>query len=355
MNGWNPETFKRIAVRMPNWLGDAVMATPALRALHQLCPNASFSILIRENLAELFASCPFAEEVIPLPKVSGGSKVSQVFGTAASLRKKKFDLAVCFPHSFSSALMFWLAGIPRRVGYSAEGRNMLLTQSLPYPPDGLRPHRVRFYCQLGELVAGEKRTVPPLQVWPRLLGEEERRGLEKKVGGLEHLMTVAPGSVGDAKRWFPSRYAEIVKLVSGKNLRVVLVGAAHDRPSCDEVARLSGVSPVNLAGETSLSTLCLLFQKSRLFLGNDSGAGHLAAAAGVPVVILAGAGDPDEISPWTEKKTVLFKKIFCSPCYRNVCHRKDHPLECLDLIGTDEVWQVVEGWLEKSEQAVAVP
>lgn len=349
------EKVNRIAVRLPNWLGDAIMATPALQALHQVCPNASFSILVRENLAGLFASCPFVEEVTALPKVSGGRKVSQLFSIAASLRKKKFDLAVCFPHSFSSALMFWLAGILHRVGYSAECRKMFLTQSLPYLPDGLRPHRVRFYGQLAELVAGEKPTVPPLQVWPRSLGEEERRVLEKKVGGLEHLVTVAPGSVGLSKQWFVSRYAEIVKLVKEKNFRVVLVGAAHDRPSCEEVARLSDVSPVNLAGETSLSTLYFLFQKSRLFLGNDSGAGHLAAAAGVPVVILAGAGDPDEISPWTEKKTVLFKKIFCSPCYQNVCHRKDHPLECLDLIGSDEVWRAVNFWLENSERPVVAP
>ena len=341
---------------MPNWLGDTVMATPALQALHQYFPNASFAILVRENLAELFASCLFAGEVIPLSKVSGGGKVSQVFGTASSLRKKKFDLAVCFPHSFSSALMLWLAGIPHRVGYSAEGRKMFLTQSLPYLPDGLRPHRVRFYCQLVELIAGQKLTVPPLQVWPRSLGEGEKGELEKKVGRFERLVTVASGSVGSARRWFPDRYAEMVrKLVKEKKLRVVLVGAPHDRPVCDEVARLSGVSPVNLAGETSLSELYFLFQKSWLFLGNDSGAGHLAAAAGVPVVILAGAGDPDEIFPWTEKKTVLFKKIFCSPCYRNVCHRKDHPLECMDLIGSDAVWQAVNFWLEKSERPVVAP
>lgn len=350
MSGWNPETIERIAVRMPNWLGDAVMATPSLQALHERFPNASFTILIRENLAELFASCPFAEEVIAIPKVSGGSKVSQIFEMASSLKRKKFDLAVCFPHSFSSALIFWLAGTAGRVGFSAEGRKIFLTQSLPYPLDGERPHRVRFYCQLVELIAGTKLPVPPLQVWPKELGKEEKAAIEKKIGGFEHLVAVAPGSVGSARRWFPDRYAEMVrKLVKEKKLRVVLVGAPHDRPVCDEVARLTGVSPVNLAGETSLSELYFLFQKSRLFLGNDSGAGHLAAAAGIPVVILAGAGDPDEIAPWTDKKTVLFKKILCSPCYRNLCRRKDHPLECMDLIGSGEVWQAVESCLEKSE------
>jgi len=329
------------------------MATPALQVLQELFPNASFSILVRGNLAELFTSCPFVEEVIALPKVSGGRKVSQLFSIAASLRKKKFDLAVCFPHSFSSALMFWLAGIPHRIGHSAEGRKIFLTRSLPYPPDGERPHRVRFYCHLVELIAGQKLTVPFLQVWPRILSREEAANLEKKIGGFQNLAAVAPGSVGPAKQWFASRYAEIVqKLVKERNVRVVLVGASHDCPSCEEVVRLSGVSPVNLAGETSLAELCFLFQKSRLFLGNDSGAGHLAAAAGIPVVILTGAGDPDEISPWTDKKTVLFKKIFCSPCYRNACHRKDHPLECMDLIGSDEVWQAVNFWLEKSERPV---
>lgn len=332
------------------------MATPALQALHQLFPNAAITILVRENLAELFASCPFAEEVIPLQKVSGGRKISRLFSAASALKKKKFDLAVCFPHSFSSAMMFRLARIPQRVGFSAEGRKMFLTRSLPYSLDGERPHRVRFYCQLIELIAGQKLSIPPLQVWPRRLNKEEAEILEKKVGGFHNLVCIAPGSVGPAKRWFAGRFAEVVKeLVGAKKMRVVLVGAPHDRPSCEEVARLTGASPVNLAGETSLFELYYLLQKSRLFLGNDSGAGHLAAAAGIPVVVLAGAGDPDEIAPWTDKKTVLFKRIFCSPCYSPACRRKDHPLECMDLIGTSEVCRAVEHWLEKSEKPVVAP
>ncbi|MGH8004645.1 MAG: lipopolysaccharide heptosyltransferase II [Limisphaerales bacterium] len=353
MNRLDRGKVNRIAVRLPNWLGDAVMATPALQTLHQVYPNASLTILVRENLSELFVSCSFVEEVIPLPKVSGVSKASEVFGIASNLRRKKLDLALCFPHSFSSALIFWLAGIPHRAGFSAEDRKMFLTLSLPYPLDGERPHRVGFYGQLVELIAGQKLAVPPLKVWPRELEKEAKAALEKKIGGFQNLVTVAPGSVGPAKRWFAERYAEIVKkLIREKKARVVLVGAPNDRPSSEEVACLSGISPVNLAGETSLSEVYFLFQKSQLFLGNDSGAGHLAAAAGIPVVILAGAGDPDEISPWTDEKTVLFKKIFCSPCYRNVCRRKDHPLECLDLIEVEAVWQAVGSWLKKSERPV---
>lgn len=339
---------------MPNWLGDAVMATPALQSLHRLFPNASITILVRESLAELFAACPFAQEVIPQPKVSGGRKVSQLFSIASDLKKRKFDLAVCFPHSFSSAMMFWLAGIPERVGFFAEGRKIFLTRSLQYPLDGERPHRVRFYSQLIELIAGQKLSIPSLQVWPRQLNKEEAGILEKKVGGFPSLVCIAPGSVGPAKRWFADRYAEVVKKLAGeKKMRVVLVGAPHDRPNCDEVTCLSGVTTVNLAGETSLPELYFLFQKSRLFLGNDSGAGHLAAASGIPVIVLAGAGDPDEIAPWTETKTVLLKKIFCSPCYRPACRRVDHPLECLDLISTDEVWRAVESRLAKLENPVA--
>lgn len=330
------------------------MATPALVALHQVFPKASTTILVRENLAELFLSCPFAEEVIALPKVSGAAKVTQILRSAGNLRRRKYDMALCFPHSFSSAFMFQLAGIRHRVGYSAEGRSVFLTQSLPYPPDGERSHRVRFYCQLVELVAGQELSITPLQVWPRSPGAEEMTALERKIGGYQNLIIVAPGSVGPAKQWPPARYAKTVeRLVSEKCVRVALVGAAHDKPACDEVARLAAVPTFNLAGETTLTELYALFQKCRLFLGNDSGAGHLAAAAGPPVVILAGAGDPDEIAPWTEKRTVLFKKIFCSPCYRNVCRRKDHPVECLDMLGEEEVWRGVEFWLEKTGRKIA--
>jgi heptosyltransferase-2 len=355
MNGLNPENVRRIAVRMPNWLGDAVMAVPALAALHHAFPNAAVTILVRENLKELFESCPFAEEVVPLPKVSGTAKIRQVLQVSNRLAAKKIDLAVCFPHSFSSALMFWLAGVRHRVGFSAEGRKIFLTRSLPYPFDGERPHRVRFYAQLVELVTGQRLPISALKVWPRSLSKEEASALEKRVGGFDNLVAIAPGSVGPSKRWFADRFAEIVRrLVSEKNMQVVLVGAIHDKPVCSEVARLSGVAAVNLAGETTLPELYFLFQKSRLFLGNDSGAGHLAAASGVPVVILCGAGDPDEIAPWTEKKTVLFKKIYCSPCYRHTCHRKDRPLECMEKIETDEVWQAVNFRLEK-EKAVVAP
>lgn len=354
VKGIDPNNVNRVIVRLPNWLGDAVMATPALVALHNAFPNASISILVRGNLAELFAACSFVTETFTLQKVSGFGKVAQIFQTSSKLRQNKFDLAICFPHSFSSALIFQLAGIPHRAGFSAEGRKIFLTRSLPYPFDGERPHRVKFFLQLVELAAGQKLTVPPLSVWPKPLTLEQQVFLLGKTGGLENLVTVAPGSAGASKRWFMERYAEVVrKLVKERGTQVVLVGASHDRPACEEVGRLSDVSPVNLAGQTSLSELYFLFQKSRLILGNDSGAGHLAAASGIPVVILTGAGDPDEIAPWTEKKTVLFKKIFCSPCYRPTCRRKDHPLECMDKIGTDEVWQAVIKWLDKTERAVA--
>jgi len=331
------------------------MATPALAAVHNIFPNASISIIIRENLDELFTGCPFAQEVIPLPKVSGFSKTAQILKIAQHLRRKKFDLAICLPHSFSSALIFQLAGIRHRIGYSAEGRKIFLTQSLPYPFDGERPHRVKFFMQLVEIAVGRRLAAPPLAVWPNALTEEQKTALAEKTRGFENLVTVAPGSAGTSKRWFVERYAEVVrKLVKERGVQVVLVGASYDRLTCEEVARLSEVSPVNLAGQTSLSELYFLFQKSRVFLGNDSGAGHLAAASGVPVVILTGAGDPDEIAPWTEKKTVLFKKIFCSPCYRPTCRRKDHPLECMDKIGSDEVWLAVKNWLDKMERLVAV-
>jgi heptosyltransferase-2 len=344
----------RIVVRLPNWLGDAVMATPALAAIHNAFPNASISLLVRENLAELFSACPFVTEIFTLQKVSGFGKAAQIFQTASKLRQGKFALAICFPHSFSSALIFQRAGIRHRIGYSAEGRKIFLTQSLPYPFDGERPHRVRFFTQLVEIAVGQKLTVPPLAVWPMRLTEEQKAALAEKTRGFENLVTVAPGSAGTSKRWFVDRYAEVVrKLVKEKGTQVVLVGASYDRLACEEVVRLSEVSPVNLAGRTSLSELYFLFQRSRLFLGNDSGAGHLAAASGVPVVILTGAGDPDEIAPWTEKKTVLFKKIFCSPCYRHTCRRKDFPLKCMDKIGTEEVWQAVHSWLGRTEPAVA--
>ncbi len=353
MNALDQSKINRIIVRLPNWLGDAVMATPALAAIHSAFPNASISILVRENLAELFSACPFAEELFALPKVSGFGKAAQIFQTASKLRQRIFDLAICFPHSFSSALIFQLSGIRHRVGYSAEGRKIFLTQSLPYPFDGERPHRVKFFLQLVEMAVGQKLTVPSLAVWPNALTEEQKTALAEKMRGFENLVTVAPGSAGISKRWLVERYAEVVrKLVKERGVQVALVGASYDRLTCEEVARLSEVSPVNLAGQTSLSELYFLFQKSRLFLGNDSGAGHLAAAAGIPVVVLTGAGDPDEIAPWTEKRTVLFKKIFCSPCYQHTCRRKDFPLECMDKIGSDEVWRAVVKWLDKTEQSV---
>jgi heptosyltransferase-2 len=309
-------------VRATNWVGDAVMSLPAIRAVREAFPGAHLTVLARAAVVDLYRREASVDVAMPHPV---GRRRA-----AAELRRQSFDCAILLPNSFDAALVAWMARIPRRIGYRRDGRGALLTEAIPPPETGEIPRHERFYYL--ELL----RRAGILHEYPacaeiRLDGRAAARaaGLDalRAAGLLERdapVIGVSPGAAfGDAKRWLPERFAEAAVLVArARGASVAMFGTAAEHALCDSLAaavRADGIAVYNFAGETTLRQFIDLAAACRLFLTNDSGAMHIASALGVPTVALFGATDDTTTGPTGAAARVVREQVECAPCLLRAC------------------------------------
>jgi heptosyltransferase-2 len=327
---WSAPSSGSIAVRVPNWVGDAVMAHPSLAALKRCTEGCTIVALAHERVVSLFEEDGLAEELVCVPSKG----VASLARTALRLRKRRFRVGIAMPDSFSSALMLWLGGVKNLVGFRGELRDGMLAV-------GLRRNRWSHLCnQYAQLLPRdcESDGRPVLTVSPVELGGAW--ALLEKVGISEASPPVllAPGaSYGETKRWPEQGYARLAELlVERAGLPVVLVGTRAERELCGRIAGRCSGSVTDLSGQTNLRQLAALASLGALFVGNDSGAAHVAAASGCPVVVIFGSSDPSWTEPRGEAVKVLYRKMSCSPCFRREC---PFDLQCLKEIDVEEVFE----------------
>ncbi len=324
-----PETGS-IAVRVPNWVGDAVMAWPTLSALSRLAPNR-LVLVAHRRVAGLFQNGEFGRDVV----VVGSSRWPSLVVAALRLRRRKCGLALAMPDSLSSALQMWLAGVPRRVGFRSELRGAFLTTRLSKPR---WLHLCEQYSHL--LPAGAEYDGRVSMSVSEADSRRVERLLESKgVKDGSSLVLLAPGaSYGETKMWPAPGYVRLSELLGrSEQALVALVGTPAEKELCESMRRESRVPVLNLAGETSLGELAALSSAATLFVGNDSGAAHVAAAAGCPVVIIVGSTDPSWTIPRGDAVAVVQKRVSCSPCFLKKC---PYGLECLTRIDPECVHEV---------------
>ncbi len=319
--------FSRILVRATNWVGDAVMSLPALRAVRSRFPRSEIAVLARPWVADLYAHERLAATVIPYTVRPGVRDWRGKWLAAARLRQNAFDCAILLQNAFEAALIARLAGIPRRIGYARDGRAFLLTDPIPVPRPGHIPrHECYYYLEMLRR-AGIIDRLPELTEI-RLNGAEQaclagRRRLAE-AGLVGDVVGVSPGAAfGPAKRWMPERFAEAaLKVASARGLSVALFGSASERHLCHAVAgtvEAAGVPVRNFAGQTTLAEFIELAAACRVFLTNDSGAMHIAAALGVPTVAVFGPTDSTATGPVAPWARVVRQPVECAPCKFRQC------------------------------------
>ncbi len=290
------------------------MSLPALRAIRARFPAAHIAVLARPWVADLYAREPFADEVIPYAAPRGARGLAGQWRAAADLRRSGFDCAILLQNAFEAALLAWLARIPRRIGYSRDGRGFLLTDAIPLPRTGETPLHQRFYYLEMLRRAGILDAIPEDNA-VRLEGAAPVPG-EAWVG-------VSPGAAyGGAKRWPAERFAEAAaELAARLEAGVALFGSGEERALCERVEALIGgrARVVNHAGRTSLREFIDLAAACRVFLTNDSGAMHIASALGVPTVAIFGATDDVATGPAGERWRIVREPVECSPCLLREC------------------------------------
>ena len=314
-----------LLVRATNWLGDAVMTTPALAAVREGFPDARIVLLARPLVAELFRHHPDVDEVMVYERPGRHEGALGRLRLAWELRRRGFDGALLLQNAFDAALIAFLGRIPERAGYPTDGRRILLTLPVPLPPGILERHEVEYYLCLAEGL-GIPRPVPAalkLGVTKREREAMAARLASLGIGRGAPIVTINPGATyGSAKRWYPDRFAAVADVLSAEwGTAVVVIGSSAEAPLAAEIEAAMRDRPVNLAGKTTVRELMALLSLSSFLVTNDSGPMHIGAALGVPLVAIFGPTDWRRTSPWSEIAKVVRVEIDCSPCRRRVCDR----------------------------------
>jgi heptosyltransferase II len=323
----------QILIRSSNWLGDAVMSVPAVRAIKNGRPDAHVMIAAPAKIAPMWRVIPEVDEIIPLPDLF--LPVVRLFR-----RRMPFDIAILFPNSLRVALESWLSGIPNRVGYRGHWRSWLVNQIIresrkPSPPEH---HSLRFLRIARECGAEIEKTSnvqrPTFNV--QLSDSNEFSTINHqpvKIG-------LCPGAeYGPAKRWLPERFAEAAAKISAQSsARWILFGTKNDAAVGEQIAAAIGDHCVNRIGQTTLEQLIAELRQCRLLLTNDTGTMHLAALLGVPVVAIFGSTEPRLTGPLGNGHIVLRHHVECSPCFLREC-----PIDfrCMKAVTAEEVTDAV--------------
>ncbi len=319
---------QKILIRVPNWIGDAVISTGFIEACKKAQPEASISVMAHQRVAELFEANPQVSDIIAFNKEEGLRRIVR------SIKTRGFDRAYILPLSFSSALICFLAGIRERIGYGSELRGLLLTESLKYSQNDFRSRHI-----LQGYTALLGRDVVPQS--PRVyLTDEEKEKAEKRLFGFkakkEDLIGFGPGAAyGPAKMWPAENWIQLGRKLSEDGKRVMIFGSASEDELCRDIAVGIGQGTANLAGELSLRESAALLSLIPSFITNDTGVMHLAAACGVKVTAIFGSTNPAWTGPWGEGHRIIYNQEPCSPCYKRVC-RYGH-YNCLKKITPDGV------------------
>jgi heptosyltransferase-2 len=330
MEADNVPQIQRLVILAPNWLGDAVMALPAIADVRRQLPHASIVAAARPAVAPLFHMVAEVNDVIAfVPRPAGWREA------AAQLRGRGFDAALLLPNSFQSAFVSMRAGIPGRWGYRTDWRGPLLTRAIT----AVRHlHQVEYYrhlvCALG-FANGPMDPALHVSAEARAAGGQAltRAGWD----GRAPLVGLAPGAAyGGAKRWPPGYFAELAAALRADGVWSVMVGSAADRSTGAEIARACGTVDglINLIGATDLATLAGVLAHCRSLVSNDSGAMHLGAAIGVPVTAVFGPTDDRATRPLGDAHVVLTNPVWCRPCMLRECPL-DH--RCMRGVGADSV------------------
>ena len=334
----------RLVVLAPNWLGDAVMALPAVADVRRHFPDAHLAVAARRSVAPVFTMVQGVDSVVALPGGGGWRALTGWTRDAAALADGAFDTAILLPNSFAAAFTASKAAIAERWGYATDGRAGWLTRAIAKPAAALHQ---RAYYQALTSALGIATGPPFARVDPN---RDRARQILREIGldVDEPFVVFAPGAAyGGAKQWLPQRFAELAAtIINDRGWAVLMVGTPADRPACAQIAALMPKTGtrinrlIDFCGKSDLPSLAGILAEARAVVSNDSGAMHLAGAVGTKVVAVFGptrethtfplAAGPDAPAP-----TVITRDVFCRPCMLRECPI-DH--RCMRRIAANDVY-----------------
>jgi heptosyltransferase-2 len=328
----DPAQVQRILIRGVNWVGDAVMTTPAIAGIRKTFPTAKISLLVKPWVAGVFEGSPHIDEILLYDREGRHAGLAGLLRLAHELRKYRFDVAILLQNAFEAALLTSLARIPHRVGYKTQGRGFLLTTAV-LPDHSTRAlHHVEYYQTLLRVSGWLEGEQPPI-LYLSSGAEERAQALlgEEGVRSEESLVAFNPGSTyGSA--------------------RILLTGTQADGAVARDVRTLArhGERIIDLTGRTNIQLLAAVLKRCAVYVTNDTGAMHIGAAVGVPLVAIFGPTDPRTTSP-VGRHVLLRHPVPCSPCLLRECPI-DH--RCMTGISVDQVLSSVSSKYELKHEVI---
>lgn len=335
----------KILIRGTNWIGDAVMTIPALRELNRVFADSHLTLYTRPWAEGIFRDVDFVDEILTFEKKKKHSP-SELREEAAFLRREKFDLAILLTNSFESALVTKLARIPRRIGFNKDLRGLLLTDPIAVPEWKGRNHEVSYYLALA--AETERRVLGRETI---LVGEPDirldvsderradaRRFLETAGADLaKPIIALGVGSTNSrAKRWPAERYAALSdRLRNELQANVLIVGSPNETDVAAAVLSKTSVLPLDISGKTTLAEITAILSVCDLFISNDMGLAHVAAATGTETIVIFGPTDDVTTRPFGGNSTVIRHDVECSPCMLRDCPI-DH--RCMMRVSVEQVF-----------------
>ena len=340
--------FSKIIIKSVNWIGDAIMTTPTIRLIRRGFPQAKLTLLARKSVAPVFANNPDIDEVWLEDEVEGEApnghgRFRKMRKLIERMRGESFDLGFALPNSLGAAYLLWAGEVKRRIGYARDLRSPLLTDPVSCTRTILSCHQVEYYLNLLHPVLSmddEPRELV-LNVAGKTVVRVDALLEEQGIGRAERLIGINPGAFyGTAKRWLPERFAETADRVArSSGGRIVLNGSASERETADEIVRKCEEPAVNMAGVLSLAEAVALIDRCAIFITNDSGGMHLAAARNAPTVAIFGSTDWRTTYPYSPASRIVRHDTPCAPCLLRECPI-DH--RCMTRVTVAEVVAAAE-------------
>lgn len=336
--------MKRILIIEPNWLGDILFTTPAIKAIRDKNPGSFIGCIVHPRCKDLLEDNPNINKLILFDEKGRHKSLFSKALFTVNLRKFGFDTVISFHRSMSRMLIAYLSGIRQRIGYYTRKRSWLLTNPV-MPPEGLI-HRVEYFLDITRSIGIDTDNRDYQFDIPEACLDKARSILEEAgVSADDEFIVINPGGNWLAKRWPAANYArlcrELNRLYSAK---ILLTGSADDKVLSEEIIRMSNGSAAGICGSTTLKQLASIMRKAKVVIANDSGPMHIAVSQKAPTVAIFGPTSPKVTGPYgSGRYAALHKWYDCDiPCYA-VCSN----YRCMEAVSVGDVIEAVKGIIQE--------
>lgn len=342
--------MRNVLIIKLRYIGDVLLATPTVRAIKTALPDVRVTMMLNRGTEDVLSGNPDIDEIVVLDKGSLAAQSQLIAG----LRRRRFDTVIDLTDGDRSAFLSWISGAPVRIGFNDEHRwrGRYYTQVVqPLPGVQHRIDRDLEALKPMSIQAGSKE--PQLWLTPEEVNSADQLLDQLGVQRSQPIVVLQPGARYWFKAWPPDRFAELAdRLMSQYGCQVLLGGSDQDIDLAQQIRQVAKSKPIIMAGRTTIKQFAAIAKKSALFVGSDSGAMHIAAAVGTPMVALFGPSNPDEWGPRGGAVEVIYKGLDCRICFHPTCLRGEQ--NCMRQISVEEVFAAVSRLIGESSVVSAI-